>query len=1273
MNRTSIRRGLPTLAALVGVVVFGAAGFSQPSSRSPLAPPANGPRKSEPGDGYVALTNAVVHVSPGTTVDGATVVMRAGKIESVTPGSNVPEGADARDCTGMHIYAGFIEPYFEVDVPKPDPSAPGTHWNSHITPQRSALDKGASGIASREAETLRSMGFVAAAISPRGGIFRGSSALVSLAQLSSDPSDAQPRVYVDHVYQCASLGRARDESDAPPIPMTPGAPRPQRQPDDAHWSGYPNSQMGSIALVRQTLSDADWQQNRRATQAVAAAGDALDSLRRYQVEASAPSAMPHDPGTIVFDVDDELEALRAAKICKEFNRECTLLGSGLEFRRLDAIAATKLPIVLPLAYPRTPRVGSIGEADAVELKELVNWEQAPTNPRRLDAAGLTVALTTSKVSDRQGGRRSFKEHLSTAIKSGLKPDRALAMLTTNAAKVLGVSDQFGTVEKGKAASLIVADGELFTDKPDAPKKGEPGYVRAGRIVDVWIDGRRHPIAAKQRRDLGGTWDITLTPGPKSGSNVRLTFEIDDDFPPAITIVKRSIDEAGKEQKATTKAQGVTIEEDGRLRFTFDHEPFGEKGVFVSSGVIEKGEDGQPVLRGESMRAGGQFLRWDAKRTSTEIPKPVRRGRGGGGERNAEKRDGDESRQPEEGNDGAAITREFHGALEAHFDKLRKDKNGAAEDPSSPAPVKSGETAKEKDSAGAEPPATAKSDEKKDAVAKDTKTDEKSGEPKRSKTPESDAIAAIPEKLGLPLGAYAVEAAPTQGMVVITGATIWTSGPTGNIENGVVVIGDGKIRAIGKAGEVTIPTGDGVRAIDASGKHITPGIIDCHSHTGISKGVNESGQAVTAEVRIGDVTDPDSISWYRQLAAGVTTVNSLHGSANPIGGQNQVNKNRWGCVAPDDMHFAGAIPGIKFALGENVKQSNAGDRATTRYPQTRMGVETLMRDRFTAAKEYLAARTPVSEGDFKTAVERNGKSPRRDLELEALGEIIEGKRLVHCHSYRQDEILMLCRIADEFGFKIGTFQHGLEVYKVADVVKEHAIGASLFADWWAYKVEVQDAIPYAGPLQTEVGVLTSYNSDSDELARRLNSEAGKAVKYSHGHITSEQALKFVTINPAKQLKIDKQVGSIEVGKDADIAVWSGPPLSSLSRCERTFVDGREMFSLEKDAAMREKNASERARIIQKVLASRDSGGGPGAGGRGRRGEGEPDSTNPTDVGRPTDEVGDEIAEITLGGRHSLMLDLYRQADDLRRERFLDLLSRRLDPRFHTAGQCGCEGN
>ena len=341
---------------------------------------------------------------------------------------------------------------------------------------------------------------------------------------------------------------------------------------------------------------------------------------------------------------------------------------------------------------------------------------------------------------------------------------------------------------------------------------------------------------------------------------------------------------------------------------------------------------------------------------------------------------------------------------------------------------------------------------------------------------------------------------------------------------------------------------------------------------------EGTQAVTAEVRIGDVLRSSHIALYRELAGGLTSANVLHGSSNPIGGQNAVIKLRWG-APPEEMKFKGATPGIKFALGENVKQSNRGDQFTTRYPQTRMGVEQIIRDRFKAALDY------EKEWQAYKAVgrERGLIPPRRDLELETLLEIIRGRRLVHSHSYRQDEILMLIRVADDFGFTIGAFQHVLEGYKVADALARHGAGASTFSDWWAYKFEVMDAIPYNGALMHEQEVVVSFNSDSDELARRLNTEAAKAVKY--GGLSEEEALQFVTLNPAKQLGIDDRVGSLEVGKDADFVLWNGHPLSTYTVCEQTWIDGRKYFDREEDLQMRRQIRQERAHLIQKVIQSK----------------------------------------------------------------------------------------
>jgi imidazolonepropionase-like amidohydrolase len=365
-----------------------------------------------------------------------------------------------------------------------------------------------------------------------------------------------------------------------------------------------------------------------------------------------------------------------------------------------------------------------------------------------------------------------------------------------------------------------------------------------------------------------------------------------------------------------------------------------------------------------------------------------------------------------------------------------------------------------------------------------------------------------------------------------------------------------------------------KIIDAKGKHVTPGIIDEHSHIAVTGNVNEGAHSNSAEVRLGDVIDCDDINIYRQLAGGVTTSHILHGSANAIGGQTQLIKLRWG-KNPSQMKFEGADGFIKFALGENVKQTNWGERFTIRYPQTRMGVEQIYLDAFTRAKEY--------EANLKDPL----KQPvRKDLQLDAMLEIINKKRFITCHSYQQSEINMLMHVADSFKFKINTFTHILEGYKVADKMKKHGAGASTFSDWWAYKYEVIEAIPHNGALLNQMEVITAFNSDDAEMARRLNQEAAKAVKY--GGISEEEAFKFVTLNPAKLLHIDNRVGSLKEGKDADIVLWNDHPLSIYAKPIQTYVDGICYFDIDKDLALQKEITLERNRLILKMMKEKESG-------------------------------------------------------------------------------------
>ncbi len=1104
--RRLIRRfGVLAAAALLGATGPGA--FAQPTR------PANGPRAIDPG--WHCLTNATLHPEPGRTIEDATIVIRDGVIVSVEAGAEPPAGARVWDCTGLHIYAGLVEPFKEVAAPTPDAATPGGHWLSRVHPQRSALD--GPGLDSAARASLREQGFTVAHLVPEGGIFRGSTAVILLTDPATTASaDTRSDLLRDGVFDAVSF-------------------------ETGGWgsANYPGSLMGAIAVVRQTLMDAPW--HARASKAhldhpaANAAPERNDAL-----------AALNEGRSLLFDIDDELNLLRADKIATEFKKDAAIVGTGTEFRRLRAVARTGRPIILPLTMPEEPKVATPGDRAAVTLRDLMTWEQAPANAARLREAGVDAALTSSKL--RRG--ESFWPNLRKAIEAGLSEDDALAMLTTGPAELLGVETRVGRIAPGYAANLVVTDKPLFD--------------KERQIRDIWAGGERFEINAAPDEAFDGEWEAVFSTDPSHAATMKiakraLTIEIpappkaddadadapneadeaDDDAPGEDAGEGEEAeadapgDEPKKDDKPKTKKLTVksTVLETPRVSALMTAEDWWGKGPALIWGVVEG-----DTITGAGETPGGERFTWAA------------------------------TRKPDAGDD----------------------------DP--------------------------KDEEKK----KDGDEDEAADE-------------ALPFTRALPFGAYGYEGLPEQRTVLLTNATIWTAGSEGVIENGWMLIGDGKIEIV-SGGPVDVILPKDALTIDCKGRHISPGLIDAHSHTGISGGVNEGTHAVTAEVRIQDVLNPDDIGFYRELAGGLTTSHEMHGSANPIGGQTQVIKLRWGCDHPDDLYLDTAAPCIKFALGENVKQSSG------RYPQSRMGVEALIRDRFTAAREY--ARQWQSYNAMSEADRSTNLPPRKDLELEALAEILAGKRLVHCHSYRQDEILMLCRVADDFGFKIGAFQHVLEGYKVAEAIKKSAIGGSSFTDWWAYKMEVFDAIPENGAIMHEVGVCVSFNSDSDELSRRMNTEAAKAVKY--GGVEPHEALKFVTLNAAKQLGCDDRVGSLEVGKDADFVIWSGPPLSSLSRCESTWIDGREYFSLEKDAAMRAAAAAEENRIIQKILAGEKK--------PGRAGRDAAMASIALDEGTPTHTAGVDPEVLRDAEAH-----------------FFWSILNGLDPFAHQQGDCGCSGH
>jgi imidazolonepropionase-like amidohydrolase len=965
----------------------------------------------------MAFTNARIVVSPDQTIERGTMVIDDGVIVAVGPNVTVPRGATVYDLTGKTLYPGFIEPFGQYGVPEAKKSRGGwgkppkydtdrigaNAWNGAIHAEKNWVDRFQPD--KKTAEELLDLGFTVVQSASLDGVFRGRPVVVTLGE--GLPNDLVLRRAGHHF---VSFDKGSSDQD------------------------YPSSLMGSIALVRQTLLDADWYgKARQAWQA-----DPTQPQPETNLALAGLANVTREG--IVFETTDELSLARAEKIAQEFSMPVVHVGSGFEYARLDDVAATGRTLILPLAFPDKPIIKTVGDEYDVSLATLRHWETAPSNPARLEQAGVRFAFSTHRLKKKS----DFTKNLRTAIERGLSKSTALAALTTFPAQIAGVDDRVGTLEQGKLANFIITDGDIFEKKTS--------------IFSVWVTGqdRREKIALDQV-DFRGTYKLVETwVGDKrrDARDLKETLTLKGD----LTDLKGELKMDTVSVKLSDISVGIA-----EINFSATLDTFGIKGIARYSGR-KIGER----LEGVTTLGNGSTFNWA-----------------------------------------------FEPAVDSSAEKKDEDK------------------------------------EKKES---------------------SDTLVA---RITHPNKAFGNETQPARQTVLVQNATIWTCDAAGRLEASDILFQDGKIKAIGK--DLAAP--GGAIVIDGTGKHVTPGIIDEHSHVAISQGVNEGTHAVTSEVRIGDVIDPDDISIYRELAGGTTICQSLHGSANPIGGQAQVIKFRWGGNA-EEMKFQAAPPSIKFALGENVKQSNWGEKFTTRYPQSRMGVETIIGDAFQAAVEY------EKEWSTFNALSRGDKTkripPRRNLQLDALVQIKNSEMWIHCHSYVQTEVLMLMRLAESFGFRIGTFTHILEGYKVADEMAAHGAGGSCFSDWWAYKFEVYDAIPYNTCIMADRGVVTSINSDSDELGRHLNQEAAKSVQYCG--ISEEEALKFATINPAIQLKIDNRVGSLTVGKDADFVIWNGNPLSLYSRCEQTWIDGRKYFDLEEDAHKAEMQRIEKNALVQKVLGN-----------------------------------------------------------------------------------------
>ncbi len=1013
---------------------------------------------------FVAITGASVWQSSGRWLENGTVVIKNGRIISVSAGGGVPAGALEIKAANKRILPGFIDLASSYGVGGPACSyaqAPAegggrmprmfrnlqgsgdaensqtslaSYWNPMVCAERDGAAR--LNLDADLGKALRSQGFTSVLTAPSSGVWRGSSALLALRV---EPT-AGNSILQANVAQSAAMERT-----------------------SAFSGNYPASTMGAIALLRQTLFDAKWY-------AQSGSYARKNASEAPAFNAALAALQPVISGTqpVFWHTDSELDYQRVLKLSSEFNLQSVLLGNGHEYRMLGVLTASTAPLVLPIAFPDAPAVSDPEQALDIALADLEHWRYAPFNPKLLADAGIAFSLSTRSLG--KPGEQ-FLTNLRKAVRYGLSESTALAALTQTPAKVLGLSDELGQIAVGQRANLLIADADFLSDE-------------SAKLYEVFVEGEREVLIDINTPDFAGTWTITLPDGKTQMVDVKGQGD-----KAKISLSKAKTDAkvdeksvANADKKSDTDKQSDTDKEPSISgKFFADRAIFQVPGIWLGSELesvaltahFVRGNDGlirSDLWRGSYQNALGKSASWSAKRSS-----------------------------------------------------VTNDEKSAADAPKAPP--------------------------------------------------------SLPNEWRYPAGEFGLASAASQAdAVVIRGATVWLHGfdnagkPLNPLTNTDVLMQRGKITAVGAA----LKAPANVQEIDGSKLHLTPGIVDAHSHVAVEGDVNEGTHTVTSEVRIADVLDPTDINIYRQLAGGVTTSHLMHGSANAIGGQSQVIKFRWGLGA-EALKFTEAAPTIKFALGENPKQANWGDRFVTRYPQTRMGVEQLIRDSYQRADAYAA-----SAGD---------KAPRRtDLRLEALVEVLNKKRMLHVHSYRQDEILMFARMMQQRKVPIAAFQHVLEGYKVADVLAEVGAGASTFADWWAFKVEVQDAIPYNASMMRRAGVLTSLNSDSPDTARRLNTEAAKTVRF--GGLSESEALSLVTINPAKQLRVDQYIGSIEVGKHADLVLWSTNPLSTQARVLQTWIDGARYFDAGQHEREMTRIANARAELIQAALADAKPAGSPG---------------------------------------------------------------------------------
>ena len=1099
----------------LALVAAGLFAISQSGLRGDDLPPeTNHPTGFRPR--VVAIQGAKLVTAPGQVIEGGTLVIRDGMIVAVGKDVVIPAGAEIIPGAGLVVYAGFIDAAGEAKL---KPNAPGpnagrtVHFDENLlaatpTDNRRAMtpELQVGEHALRDAEfqaARRKAGITDVHLVNFAPIAGGQTALVSLSGLP-------PRESV-----LWSGGMSSFQLAAPP------------EQGDSHLS-YPLTLMGATSHLRQALLDAAHYREHLAlaekfpaTISPPHEDPVLSALSQVLSQETSPLFLvPHSVG------HDELD--RALDFSEEFKLDPVLCMGTEPFAAVDRIVASKCDVILSLDLGEKPKFSvkdkhkdkdheqKVSKVDGLRVEveppqryqddRLEHWKKRAALPGQLAAKGVRFAFSSNGL--KQPG--DWLEQVRLHMEQGLTEDQAVAAFTQNAAKILGVESQLGTLESGKRGHVVVLSGPL------AEKGTKVRYVLLDGLTYEFNPAKASDDkdAAPPAAQLTGHWNIKIESG-KEPTEAMLDLAQDGN-----RLTGTLSSESGEGRIASGSISGKEV------KFTIEIGA-GDKTIelkFVGT-VDEKTQ-----LNGTLESAFGAPAKWSATRV-------------GGVETEPKKDHTSSSEKPPE---AAAVVQIKLDETEA------EDKPKAAIAPKTDDPVKA-DPKKDHD----ESKSTTKVGEGDKGNDKDRK-DRSQIAPEYPTELESDRLS---------------KAEPTFGNVLIRGGTIFTG--TGEVlENASVLIENGKIKAIGA--DIAAP--EGVRVIEAQGRFVIPGLIDTHSHIMIEGGVNEHSQSVVCEVRIKDTIRSNDVQEYRALAGGLTTARLLHGSANTIGGQDAVVKLKVGHTAREHLFEAGP-QGVKFALGENVKRKGG------RFPNTRLGVEAVLQRAFFEALDYRRRwmeydREKKAKGDMTAVL-----PPRRDLRLEELVDIIEHRTLIHSHCYRADEILMLLRTAEGHGIRVQSLQHVLEGYKIAPEIAKHGASCSTFADWWAYKIEAYDATPFNTSMLHDAGVNTVVKSDDAELIRQMNLEAAKSLKY--GNMPLQDALQMVTRNPARELGIQSRVGTLEVGKDGDVAIYNGHPFSPFSRVEMTLIEGEIRFQRDKQpTAMTAKGQERTAQVAPLVLAPDD---------------------------------------------------------------------------------------